>query len=135
MTSLLYYLQRIVDWLAESFKRDEGIDLLKDKQALQRLTETAEKAKIELSSLTQTNIRYDNIIFSFTFRLIDQFIYRVYSDYTLCFSLPFITATNDGPKHIDTTLTRVKFEELCSDLLDRSVVFPFVNFVLLLLHA
>lgn len=50
--------QRIVDWLAESFKRDEGIDLLKDKQALQRLTETAEKAKIELSSLTQTNIRY-----------------------------------------------------------------------------
>uniref|UniRef100_A0A0A0K6G7 Heat shock 70 kDa protein, mitochondrial n=1 Tax=Cucumis sativus TaxID=3659 RepID=A0A0A0K6G7_CUCSA len=71
--------KRIVDWLAESFKRDEGIDLLKDKQALQRLTETAEKAKIELSSLTQTNI-----------------------------SLPFITATNDGPKHIDTTLTRVK---------------------------
>lgn len=51
-------MQRIVDWLAESFKRDEGIDLLKDKQALQRLTETAEKAKIELSSLTQTNIRY-----------------------------------------------------------------------------
>ncbi|XP_038897254.1 stromal 70 kDa heat shock-related protein, chloroplastic-like [Benincasa hispida] len=82
--------KRIVDWLAESFKRDEGIDLLKDKQALQRLTETAEKAKIELSSLTQTNI-----------------------------SLPFITATSDGPKHIDTTLTRVKFEELCSDLLDR----------------
>ncbi|XP_022936000.1 stromal 70 kDa heat shock-related protein, chloroplastic-like [Cucurbita moschata] len=82
--------KRIVDWLAESFKRDEGIDLLEDKQALQRLTETAEKAKIELSSLTQTNI-----------------------------SLPFITATRDGPKHIDTTLTRVKFEELCSDLLDR----------------
>lgn len=52
------FVQRIVDWLAESFKRDEGIDLLKDKQALQRLTETAEKAKIELSSLTQTNIRY-----------------------------------------------------------------------------
>lgn len=51
------FVQRIVDWLAESFKRDEGIDLLKDKQALQRLTETAEKAKIELSSLTQTNIR------------------------------------------------------------------------------
>lgn len=50
--------QRIVDWLADSFKRDEGIDLLKDKQALQRLTESAEKAKIELSSLTQTNIRY-----------------------------------------------------------------------------
>lgn len=49
--------QRIVDWLALSFKNDEGIDLLKDKQALQRLTETAEKAKMELSSLTQTNIR------------------------------------------------------------------------------
>ncbi|XP_042504675.1 stromal 70 kDa heat shock-related protein, chloroplastic [Macadamia integrifolia] len=82
--------KRIVDWLALEFKRDEGIDLLKDKQALQRLTETAEKAKIELSSLTQTSI-----------------------------SLPFITATADGPKHIETTLTRVKFEELCSDLLDR----------------
>lgn len=51
------YDQRIVDWLAQNFKRDEGIDLLKDKQALQRLTETAEKAKMELSSLTQTNIR------------------------------------------------------------------------------
>ncbi|XP_062026670.1 stromal 70 kDa heat shock-related protein, chloroplastic-like [Rosa rugosa] len=82
--------KRIVDWLAAEFKRDEGIDLLKDKQALQRLTETAEKAKMELSSLTQTNL-----------------------------SLPFITATADGPKHIETTLTRVKFEELCSDLLDR----------------
>lgn len=82
--------KRIVDWLAQNFKRDEGIDLLKDKQALQRLTETAEKAKIELSSLTQTNI-----------------------------SLPFITATSEGPKHIETTLTRAKFEELCSDLLDR----------------
>ncbi|KAK9911470.1 hypothetical protein M0R45_035378 [Rubus argutus] len=82
--------KRIVDWLATDFKRNEGIDLLKDKQALQRLTETAEKAKMELSSLTQTNI-----------------------------SLPFITATADGPKHIETTLTRAKFEELCSDLLDR----------------
>ncbi|XP_057793571.1 stromal 70 kDa heat shock-related protein, chloroplastic-like [Salvia miltiorrhiza] len=82
--------KRIVDWLADGFRRDEGIDLLKDKQALQRLTESAEKAKIELSSLTQTNI-----------------------------SLPFITATADGPKHIDTTLTRAKFEDLCSDLLDR----------------
>ena len=51
------FAQRVVDWLAEDFKRNEGIDLLKDKQALQRLTETAEKAKIELSSLTQTNIR------------------------------------------------------------------------------
>lgn len=82
--------KRIVDWLADNFKKGEGIDLLKDKQALQRLTESAEKAKIELSSLTQTNI-----------------------------SLPFITATADGPKHIDTTLTRAKFEDLCSDLLDR----------------
>ncbi|KAK8913662.1 hypothetical protein KSP39_PZI023808 [Platanthera zijinensis] len=82
--------KRIVDWLAARFKKDEGVDLLKDKQALQRLTETAEKAKMELSSLTQTNI-----------------------------SLPFITATADGPKHIETTLTRAKFEELCSDLLDR----------------
>ncbi|XP_057251789.1 stromal 70 kDa heat shock-related protein, chloroplastic-like [Beta vulgaris subsp. vulgaris] len=82
--------KRIVDWLADNFKKDEGIDLRKDKQALQRLTESAEKAKIELSTLTQTSI-----------------------------SLPFITATQDGPKHIDTTLTRAKFEELCSDLLDR----------------
>ncbi|CAA6669564.1 unnamed protein product [Spirodela intermedia] len=82
--------KRVVDWLASDFKRDEGIDLLKDKQALQRLTESAEKAKMELSTLTQTNI-----------------------------SLPFITATADGPKHIETTLTRAKFEELCSDLLDR----------------
>ncbi|MFS7934217.1 putative Heat shock protein 70 family [Helianthus anomalus] len=82
--------KRIVDWLAASFKKDEGIDLLKDKQALQRLIETAEKAKMELSTLTQANI-----------------------------SLPFITATADVPKHIDTTLTRAKFEELCSDLLDR----------------
>ncbi|KAL9256950.1 Stromal 70 kDa heat shock-related protein [Drosera capensis] len=82
--------KRIVDFLAANFKRDEGIDLLKDKQALQSRTEMAEKAKMELSWLTQTNI-----------------------------SLPFITATADGPKHIKTTLTRAKFEELCSDLLDR----------------
>ncbi|GJU26290.1 stromal 70 kDa heat shock-related protein, chloroplastic [Tanacetum coccineum] len=82
--------KRIVDWLAASFKKDEGIDLLKNKQALQRLTETTEKAKLKLSTLTQANI-----------------------------SLPFITANADGPKHIDTTLTRAKFEELCSDLLDR----------------
>ncbi|KAM3686196.1 hypothetical protein ACJW31_11G179400 [Castanea mollissima] len=87
---VLFTFQRIVDWLAQNFKRDEGIDLLKDKQALQRLTETAEKAEMELSSLTQTSI-----------------------------SFPFITVTVDGPKHIDTTLKRVKFEELCSDLLDR----------------
>ncbi|MFN6564317.1 MAG: molecular chaperone DnaK [Nostoc sp. ChiSLP01] len=82
--------KKIVDFLAEKFKKDEGIDLRKDKQALQRLTEAAEKAKIELSSVTQAEI-----------------------------NLPFITATQDGPKHLDTTLTRAKFEELCSDLIDR----------------
>ena len=82
--------KKIVDFLAEEFRRAEGIDLRKDKQALQRLTEAAEKAKIELSSVTQAEI-----------------------------NLPFITATQDGPKHLDTTLTRGKFEELCSDLIDR----------------
>ena len=82
--------KKIVDYLAEEFKNAEGIDLRKDKQALQRLTEAAEKAKIELSSVTQAEV-----------------------------NLPFITATQDGPKHLDTTLTRAKFEELCSDLIDR----------------
>ncbi|MBD2361580.1 MULTISPECIES: molecular chaperone DnaK [unclassified Anabaena] len=82
--------KKIVDYLAEQFRKDEGIDLRKDKQALQRLTEAAEKAKIELSSVTQAEI-----------------------------NLPFITATQDGPKHLDTTLTRATFEELCSDLIDR----------------
>ncbi|MGF1602862.1 MAG: molecular chaperone DnaK [Thermosynechococcaceae cyanobacterium] len=82
--------QKIVDFLAGEFQSAEGIDLRKDKQALQRLTEAAEKAKIELSSVTQADI-----------------------------NLPFITATQDGPKHLDTTLTRAKFEELCSDLIDR----------------
>jgi molecular chaperone DnaK len=82
--------KKIVDFLAEQFKKEEGIDLRQDKQALQRLTEAAEKAKIELSSVTQAEI-----------------------------NLPFITATQDGPKHLDTTLTRGKFEELCSDLIDR----------------
>ena len=80
----------IVDWLADSFKSNEGIDLRQDKQALQRLTEAAEKAKIELSSATQTEI-----------------------------NLPFITATPEGPKHLDLTLTRAKFEELASSLIDR----------------
>jgi len=80
----------IVDWLADSFKANEGIDLRQDKQALQRLTEAAEKAKIELSSATQTEI-----------------------------NLPFITATPEGPKHLDLTLTRAKFEELASSLIDR----------------
>ncbi|MBD2597661.1 molecular chaperone DnaK [Nostoc spongiaeforme FACHB-130] len=83
--------KKIVDFLAEQFKKDEGIDLRKDRQALQRLTEAAEKAKIELSSVTQAEI-----------------------------NLPFITATQDGPKHLDMTLTRAKFEELCADLIDRS---------------
>lgn len=82
--------KKIVDYLAEDFKSKEGIDLRKDKQALQRLTEAAEKAKIELSSVTQAEI-----------------------------NLPFITATQDGPKHLELTLTRVKFEEICSDLIDR----------------
>ncbi|MGF1991469.1 MAG: molecular chaperone DnaK [Nostoc sp. ZfuVER08] len=83
--------KRIVDWLATEFQRNEGIDLRKDKQALQRLTEAAEKAKIELSSATQTNI-----------------------------NLPFITATPEGPKHLDITLTRVQFEQMCADLFDHS---------------
>jgi molecular chaperone DnaK len=80
----------IVDHLADSFKANEGIDLRQDKQALQRLTEAAEKAKIELSSATQSEI-----------------------------NLPFITATPEGPKHLDLTLTRAKFEELASKLIDR----------------
>lgn len=82
--------KKLVDYLAEDFAGKEGIDLRKDKQALQRLTEAAEKAKIELSSVSQAEV-----------------------------NLPFITATQDGPKHLETTLTRAKFEELCSDLIDR----------------
>ncbi|KZR61917.1 molecular chaperone DnaK [Prochlorococcus sp. MIT 1303] len=80
----------IVDHLAATFKANEGIDLRQDKQALQRLTEAGEKAKIELSSATQSEI-----------------------------NLPFITATSEGPKHLDLTLTRAKFEELASKLIDR----------------
>lgn len=80
----------IVDYLANTFKANEGIELRKDKQALQRLTEAAEKAKIELSNATQSEI-----------------------------NLPFITATPEGPKHFDLTLTRAKFEELASALIDR----------------
>jgi len=83
--------KKIVDHLAAEFQKMEGIDLRKDKQALQRLTEAAEKAKIELSSVTQAEV-----------------------------NLPFITATQDGPKHLEMTLTRAKFEELCADLIDRS---------------
>jgi molecular chaperone DnaK len=82
--------KKIVDFMAAEFQKSEGIDLRKDKQALQRLTEAAEKAKIELSSVTQADI-----------------------------NLPFITATQDGPKHLELTLTRAKFEELCADLIDR----------------
>jgi molecular chaperone DnaK len=80
----------VVDWMASEFKKDHGIDLLKDKQALQRLTETAEKAKIELSSLMETTI-----------------------------SLPFITADANGPKHLDLKLSRAKFEDLTHDLVER----------------
>jgi molecular chaperone DnaK len=82
--------KKIVDWLANEFQKTEGVDLRKDPQALQRLTEAAEKAKIELSGVTQTEI-----------------------------NLPFITATQEGPKHLNMTLTRPKFEELCADLIDR----------------
>ncbi len=82
--------QLIVDWLAEAFLKEEGIDLRRDRQALQRLTEAAEKAKMELSGLLETNI-----------------------------SLPFVTATADGPKHIEVNLTRREFETLSQDLLER----------------
>jgi molecular chaperone DnaK len=81
--------KRIVDWMAEEFKKDYGIDLRKDKQSLQRLTEAAEKAKIELSAVMETQI-----------------------------SLPFITADADGPKHLEMKLTRAKFEDLIHDLVE-----------------
>lgn len=82
--------KRIVNWLAEEFLRDQGIDLRKDRQALQRLTEAAEKAKIELSSVIETTV-----------------------------SLPFITADASGPKHLEYKLTRAKFEQLTADLVER----------------
>ena len=82
--------KRVVDWLAEEFRRDQGIDLRQDRQALQRLTEAAEKAKIELSSVVETTI-----------------------------SLPFITADATGPKHLEMRLTRAKFEQLTADLVER----------------
>lgn len=84
---------KVVDWIGEEFKRTDGVDLRKDKMAAQRLREAAEKAKIELSSMPETSI-----------------------------SLPFITADQNGPKHLEMTLTRAKFEELTRDLLDRTVV-------------
>ena len=82
--------KKIVDWLADGFLEREGVDLRRDRQSLQRLMETAEKAKIELSGVGVTEI-----------------------------NLPFITATADGPKHIETRLTRADFEGLCADLLER----------------
>nr|YP_011006628.1 DnaK chaperone protein [Halosiphon tomentosus]WAM63773.1 DnaK chaperone protein [Halosiphon tomentosus] len=82
--------KKIVNYILKKFKDKENIDLRSDPQALQRLTEAAEKAKIELSNLSETNI-----------------------------NLPFITANQDGPKHIEETLTRAKFEELCEDLINR----------------
>ncbi|WP_416676018.1 molecular chaperone DnaK [Egbenema bharatensis] len=82
--------KRIVDWLAEQFLEQEGVDLRRDRQALQRLMEAAEKAKIELSGMNVTEI-----------------------------NLPFITATEDGPKHLETRLNRSKFEGLCTDLVGR----------------
>jgi molecular chaperone DnaK len=84
--------QKIIDWLAEEFNKDEGIDLRKDPMALQRLREAAEKAKIELSSATQTEI-----------------------------NLPYVTATASGPKHLVRTLARAKFEQLIADLVKRTI--------------
>nr|YP_010937705.1 heat shock protein 70 [Palisada intermedia]WKW95624.1 heat shock protein 70 [Palisada intermedia] len=85
--------RKVVEWLVDEFRNDEGIDLSKDRQALQRLTEAAEKAKMELSSLLQTDI-----------------------------NLPFITSTDTGPKHLEKNITRAKFEDLCSDLISRCKV-------------
>ena len=84
---------RITQWMIDEFKKAEGVDLSKDKMALQRLKEAAEKAKKELSTATTTNI-----------------------------NLPFITATSEGPKHLDMNLTRAKFDELTHDLIERTAV-------------
>ena len=84
---------RIVEWIVSEFKKSDGIDLKADSMAMQRLREAAEKAKIELSNMTETTI-----------------------------SLPFITANQSGPKHLEMKLTRAKFEEMTADLLDRTVV-------------
>ena len=78
---------RVIDWIADTFKKEEGIDLRNDKSALQRLKEAAEKAKIELSGMTSANI-----------------------------NLPFITADATGPKHFDATLTRAEFDRITADL-------------------
>ena len=82
--------QKIIDWICEEFKKQEGMDLTNDKQAMQRIKEAAEKAKCELSSVVETTI-----------------------------SLPYITADANGPKHLELTLSRAKFEDLSRDLLDR----------------
>jgi molecular chaperone DnaK len=82
---------KIVQWLLSDFKKENNVELQKDRQALQRLTEASEKAKVELSSLTEAEI-----------------------------NLPFITATDTGPKHLEKKITRAKFEELCSSLIDRA---------------
>ena len=84
--------QRVIDWLADEFKKEQGIDLRSDKMAMQRLKEAAEKAKIELSGVTTSNI-----------------------------SLPFITADATGPKHLETTLTRAKFNEMTADLVEATM--------------
>ncbi len=84
--------QRIIDWLVQEFKRDQGIDVSKDQMALQRLKEAAEKAKIELSTLLETEI-----------------------------NLPFLTADASGPKHLAIKLTRARFEQMVADILDRSI--------------
>ena len=85
--------KKIMDWMVEEFKKENGIDLSQDKMSAQRLIEAAEKAKIELSSMSQTNI-----------------------------NLPFITADATGPKHLDLTLSRAKFDELTADLVERTIV-------------
>jgi len=85
--------ERVINWLADEFKKDSGVDLRKDKMAMQRLKEAAEKAKIELSGVTTSQI-----------------------------NLPFITADASGPKHLDITLTRAKFNELTSDLVEKTMV-------------
>ena len=84
--------QRVIDWIADEFKRDQGIDLRTDRQALQRLKEASEKAKVELSTVMQTEL-----------------------------NLPFVTADASGPKHLNITLTRAKLEQLTEDLIGRSI--------------
>ena len=85
--------QRVIDWMADQFKRENGIDLRNDKMVLQRLRDAAEKAKIELSGMTSTSI-----------------------------NLPFITATAEGPLHFEATLTRAEFDRITADLVERSMI-------------